>query len=84
MSQFLLGLLSVWFLTALVIFVAELTGHTIVHFFSEWVYYLAAAPVLLPVCAVLFPCALAVRLWRKLSRKIKERRRAHERNHLFG
>ena len=76
MTQFFIGFFAAWFIIAAFFFVTEETGHEVAHFFSEWTYYILAAPVLLPVLAVAYPVALTKKVCRQLMERLDNKRRA--------
>lgn len=76
MTQFFIGFMTAWFIIAAFFFVAEETNHSVAHFFSEWTYYILAAPVILPVLAVAYPIALTIKVCRQLVEKFENRKKA--------
>lgn len=65
---FLYGFLAAWFIFALLFFLSEEKGVPFTVLYSkDWMYYLLAAPVLLPIVIVLFPAVMAVRGYKRLQ-----------------
>ena len=71
--SFLYGFLAAWFIFALLFFLSEEKGVPFTILCShDWVYYLIAAPVLVPIMIVLLPPAMMIRGYRKIHAAIKD------------